>query len=158
MNSGKTCFFLGEEEVDLRKRDIFQYCLAQEMEKQLLSGKNLFLVGDVTGFAAMVLLTSFFFRRFYPQLIIKAVWPYRGYLPPDVDDATLRYCIEQVNQMQYAAEEYGSGCVAKRNCYLLESNSYGIVYSPLSHGPVAQTLANACCRGVPACNLAKWLD
>lgn len=99
-----------------------------------------------------------FFRRFYPQLIIKAVWPYRGYLPPDVDDATLRYCIEQVNQMQYAAEEYGSGCVAKRNCYLLESNSYGIVYSPLSHGPVAQTLANACCRGVPACNLAKWLD
>lgn len=120
-----TCFFLGEHEISLTKRDLLQYYLAQEMEEGVLGydekqrklqcylvqkmeeqikvNNNLFLVAGMQGFADMILLTAFLFRRFYPRMKITVLLP--GY----------HMMTEVLANQQTERAEYGWRQVVKTN-------------------------------------------
>ena len=126
-----SCLFFGDKEIPLYQKDLLQYYLAQEMESQLKIENDLFFVVGLQGFAKMVLLTAFTFRRFYPKMkIILLVTNNDHNLTFLLKDLQIeeRFFTQQIDSILFMEAESDFYQQRKRYFHLIKPFCWTIVY------------------------------
>lgn len=115
-----------------------------------------FIAGGALGFDTMAELAVLKIKQSYPQIILTLALPCktqtRGW---DKNDIQFYEAIKRKSDnVIYTSEEYTSGCMFKRNRFLVDNSSVCICYLTEDSGGTAYTVGYAKNEGLKIINLA----
>lgn len=152
----KTCCFSGHRKIPPMQSEQIAERLRAEIMGLISAGYVSFFAGGALGFDTMAELAVLKIKQSYPQIKLTLALPCkiqtRGWDKNDIQ----RY--EEIKRKSdnviYTSEEYTSGCMFKRNRYLVDNSSVCVCYLTEDSGGTAYTVGYAKKEGLKTINLA----
>ena len=155
--SNRRCMFTGHRRIEERHGMYLPKKLDDLIERLISEGYTDFCVGGAIGFDTVVALKVLEKKCQYGFIRLCLYLPCR-----DQDRGwsdTLRraydYVLKNADSMQYASDEYVSGCMQKRNRQMVDDSELCVAYCGRSSGGTAYTVAYAKKKGIEVINLYK---
>ena len=152
----KTCCFSGHRKIPPMQSEQIAERLWTEIMDLISAGYVSFIAGDALGFDTMAELAVLKIKQSYPQIILTLALPCktqtRGW---DKNDIQFYEAIKRKSDnVIYTSEEYTSGCMFKRNRFLVDNSSVCICYLTEDSGGTTYTVGYAKNEGLKIINLA----
>ena len=153
----KTCCFTGHRMIPSGENEIIRNLLETAVEKAIQDGYRFFGAGGALGFDTLAEQTVLTLRRQYPHirliLVLPCIHQANGWKQADIDEYE---CIKSLaDKVVYTSREYHTGCMHKRNRYLVDHSNLCICYLKRLTGGTAYTVKYAESKNLKTINLAK---
>ena len=129
----KTCCFTGHRDIPKNQIQNISESLEKEIEKLIEKGYTRFAAGGAYGFDSIAEQTIIKLKKKYPKIRLILVLPYHKQTPFSAF----------ADEIFYAAIQYFSGCMHKRNRMLVDMSSICICYLTRDTGGTAYTVKYA---------------
>ena len=121
----KTCCFTGHRLIPTNDYQKIMKCLETEVTKLIHQGVSFFCAGGAFGFDTLAALTVLKLKPEYLHIRLILVLPCKEQAArwSDNDKETYNRILNAADEAIYTSEHYHSGCMHKRNCYLIDNSS-----------------------------------
>lgn len=156
----KTCCFTGHRII----RSALSERLQKETEQTILDlikqGYLYFLTGGAQGYDTLAALAVLKIKEQHPtiQLILALPYPAQANNWPAEDRRIYEEIKEKADHILYISEHYFTGCMHKRNRYLVDHSSICIAYLTENRGGTFYTANYANTSQIPVINIATVLQ
>lgn len=156
-NKDITVCFTGHRNIPSKEfLDLNNYIYAVT-EKCIENGYKYFLTGGALSFDTLAALTVLSLRNTYKDIKLILVLPCRDQakLWSEKDAKVYEKIKEQADEIIYTSDRYFTGCMHKRNRYLVDHSCLCICYLKKDTGGTAYTVDYALKSGIEVINLTK---
>lgn len=152
----QTCCFTGHRMLPKKVIPALEQRLEEEILRLFAQGVRFFGAGGALGFDTLAAEAVLRLRPAHPALRLILVLPCKNQAARWREEDRLRYesILKQADKVVYTSEEYGPGCMHRRNRYLAENSGHCLCYLTKTSGGTWYTVN--CCRanGASIRNLA----
>lgn len=143
------CCFTGHRNIPYNKYSEIQHQTRTEIEKLIKNGVNVFICGGAIGFDLLCGEIVSEFKEIHDIKLIMAI-PCRNQEKYYNFQDKIRYntLIENADKNIYISENYFSGCMHKRNRYMVDLSEYIIIYCAKTTGGSYYTKEYAKTKGL----------
>ena len=154
------CCFSGHREIPGEDREPLAFLLYRYVTQLADCGTKEFYCGGALGFDTMAAQAVLKARERDPEIRLYLAIPYRGMERHWSPEKRVPYAriLEQADRVVYLSERYDSGCMLRRNRYMVDRSSICLCYMLKNTGGTAYTVAYALKRGLEVVNLALEVD
>ena len=156
----KTCCFTGHRVIPGQQYDSIYKALKAEIMSLMKAGYRYFCVGGALGFDTLAAQTILELRQIVPSIQLILVLPCmeqtKGWSAKDI--AIYEDIKNRCDKYTYTSEHYFSGCMHKRNRYLVDNSTVCIAYLTRQNGGTAYTVHYAKEQNVRVINIAYCRD
>ena len=153
----QTCCFTGHRDIPAADHDALGRRLEEEILALIREGVRFFGAGGALGFDTLAALCVLKLRESFPDIRLILVLPCknqtRGWRDADIE--TYNLIRDRADKVVYVSEGYYSGCMQKRNRYLVDAAGVCVCYLTGNSGGTAYTVNYARKNGVRVVNLAE---
>ena len=153
--SGKRCMFTGHRRIERQHGVQLSKRLDELIDRLVSEGYTDFCVGGAIGFDTVVALKVLEKKCQYEFIRLCLYLPChnqdRGW--SDTLKRAYYYVLKNADSVQYASEEYVTGCMQKRNRQMVDDSEICVAYCGSSSGGTAYTVAYAKKKGIDVINL-----
>ena len=152
----QTCCFTGHRNIPVNDYHKIQKRLEEEIVSLIHQGVRYFGTGGALGFDTMAALSVLELKLEYPDIRLILVLPCkdqtRGWNEKNIK--IYNQILSKADKVVYTSEQYHSGCMHKRNRYLVDGSGVCICYLTASKSGTAYTTDYAMRKGLQIINLA----
>lgn len=151
----KSCFFTGHRKISVSRTDLSAR-LISEINKLIDLGVENFYAGGALGFDTIAAQAVLKCREDNPQIKLILALPCRDQTKSwnEKDVRTYHEIMDSADEIIYLADKYHSGCMHKRNRFMVDNAKYGICYLEAKTGGTAYTVRYAASKNRTIINLA----
>ena len=155
----QTICFTGHRTLPASKLPALRQKLKQALTDYIAQGYCYFLAGGALGFDTLAAQTVLELKESYPQIRLFLAIPCLSQPDawPEADKAEYERIRAAASKIVYTSVAYTSGCMYRRNRYLVDNSSLCLCYLTRFKGGTAYTVRYAMDNNVPVVNLAMGL-
>ncbi len=152
----RTCCFTGHRKIPMECYGEIERSLRSAIIAMVRQGVVYFETGGALGFDTMAAQAILELKASYPQikLILALPCPTQANAWKEADRDLYKKIKRRCDQYLYISEIYTTGCMHKRNRWLVDSSKYCICYLTHPSGGTAYTVDYARRQGLTVLNLA----
>ena len=141
----KTACFSGHRIISLEKLERVTQKTAEAIQLLYASGVRTFKAGGALGYDTLAALTVLEFRKHHPdvRLVLELISPDQANSWNKEDKSTFELIKMLSDEIRYAADEYTTAAIFKRNRNLVDECSHCVCYLTKSSGGTAYTVKYA---------------
>ena len=153
------CCFTGHRKIVPEHALALKAELDRALEILVRSGVTVFRAGGAVGFDTLAALTVLDMKEKNPDLCLELCLPCsdQAKLWSEEDRRIYQYILDRADKVTYVQEDYTSGCMLKRNRFMVDGATFCVAYclDPDSRrGGTAYTVRYAKSKNVPVIDLA----
>ena len=146
----QTCCFTGHRNIPEQEKEMLQNLLEKEILELICQDVCTFLAGGALGFDTMAALTVLKFKEIFPGIRLILALPCKDQEKnwSENDKKIYDQILHQADEAIYISEKYFTGCMQKRNRYLVDHSGVCVCYLTKSKGGAAYTVRYANQKGL----------
>lgn len=131
-----SCCFTGHRTMDAAEQELILSILTEQITELIKKGVTVFRNGGALGFDIFAALCVLSLKYEYPDIKLYIDAPHRAQaIHWDKDDKRVyEYILSRADKVTYVSDHYSSGCMLKRNRYMVDRSEYVIAYIRKQHG------------------------
>lgn len=153
----KTACFSGHRIIKKEHENKLISDLIDQINSKIIDGYNCFICGGAVGFDTIAALCVLKTKITNPHIRLALALPYKNQHSkwPQADKTKYEYILENADEIIYVSDEYNSGCMLKRNRFMVDNSSLLIAYLSGIKGGTVYTYNYAIKSGIERVNLWK---
>lgn len=142
---GMTCCFTGHRDIERFRYNEVGKRVEAEIIKLYDKGVRRFIAGGALGFDMICAVVAHNLRLSRPDIFLTLALPCRGHTKnwSASDTAQLDTLIRRADEVVYVSDKYDSGCMFRRNRFMVERSAYCISYCTRHSGGSYYTVSLA---------------